>query len=159
MHFFWEAPIEGVLDAVVDRLLRAVTEYGVSRVCFDGLHGFRHHAEYPERTRAVFSALAAELTRRGITTVYTLETSHLLGPTVEIPIDGISALSDNIILLRHIEKRAHTYRLLSILKLRDSSYDASVREFTISDSGLQVAETLDTADRILSGQGSDPASS
>src|SRR6185436_10460537 len=54
LHMFWEAPIEGVLDAVVERVLRAVIDHGVKRLCFDGLHGFRHHAEYPERTRAVF---------------------------------------------------------------------------------------------------------
>ena len=149
VHFFWEAPIEGVLDAVVDRLLRAVTEYNVTRVCFDGLHGFRHHAEYPERTRAVFSALAAELTRRGVTTVYTIETSHLVGPTIEIPIDGVSALADNIIVLRHVESRSQLHRLLSILKLRDSAYDPSIREFLIADHGLRVADTFETADRIL----------
>jgi circadian clock protein KaiC len=149
VHFFWEAPIEGVLDAVVDRLLRAVTQYGVRRLCFDGLHGFRHHAEYPERTRAVFSALAAELTRRGVTAVYTIETSHLVGPTIEVPIDGVSALADNIIVLRHVEHGSQLRRLLSILKLRDSDYDAGVREFTISDHGLRVADTFDTADAIL----------
>lgn len=154
VHFFWEAPIEGVLDAVVDRLLRAVSDYGVSRVCFDGLHGFRHHAEYPERTRAVFSALAAELTRRGVTTIYTIETSHLLGTTVEIPIDGVSALADNIILLRHVEHRSHLHRLLSILKLRDGDYDASVRPFVISDRGLQVTDALDATDALLGDAGS-----
>ena len=54
LHLLWEAPIEGVLDAVVERVLRAVVDHRVSRLCFDGLHGFRHHAEYPDRTRAVF---------------------------------------------------------------------------------------------------------
>jgi len=145
----WEPPIEGVLDAVVDRLLRAITDHGVTRLCFDGLHGFRHHAEYPERTRAVFSALAAELMRRGITAVYTLETSHLVGATIEVPIDGVSALAENIIVLRHVQHRTQLYRLLSILKLRDSGYDPSVREFKITDRGLLVAETLDTANQLF----------
>jgi circadian clock protein KaiC len=148
---FWEAPIEGVLDAVVERVLVAVIQFGIKRLVFDGLHGFRHHAEYPDRTRAVFSALANELARRGVTSIFTLETPDLVGPHIEVPIDGVSALADNLILLRHVELRAQLYRLLSILKIRDRSYDGGIREFRITDRGLIVADTFDTAEQILTG--------
>jgi circadian clock protein KaiC len=151
LHLFWEAPIEGVLDAVVERVLRAVVEHRVARLCFDGLHGFRHHAEYPERTRTVFSALADELTRRGVTTLFTLDTNALLGSEIEIPIDGVSALADNILLLRHVELRSQLYRLISILKVRDRAYDGAIREFQITDRGLIVADTFDSAEQILTG--------
>jgi circadian clock protein KaiC len=151
LHCFWEAPIEGVLDAVCERVLRCVSEYGVKRLCFDGLHGFRHHAEYPDRTRAVFSALADELTRRGVTTLFTLEVPDLLGSTIEVPIDGVSALADNLLLLRHVELRSQLYRLISILKVRDRSYEGSIREFQISDRGVVVADTFDSAEQILTG--------
>lgn len=151
LHLFWEAPIEGVLDAVVERILRAVVDLHVKRLCFDGLHGFRHHAEYPERTRAVFSALADELTRRGVTTLFTLESHELVGSRIEIPIDGVAALADNIILLRHVELRSQLYRLISIVKVRDRSYDGAIREFQITDRGIVVADTFDTAEQILTG--------
>jgi circadian clock protein KaiC len=151
LHLLWEAPIEGVLDAVVERVLRVVVDHHVKRLCFDGLHGFRHHAEYPERTRAVFSALADELTRRGVTTLFTLETADLLGSGIELPIDGVSALADNIILLRHVELRSQLYRLISILKVRDHSYEGTIREFRITDRGVVVADTFDSAEQILTG--------
>ncbi len=151
LHLFWEAPIEGMLDAVVERVLRTVVDQRVARLCFDGLHGFRHHAEYPERTRAVFSALADELTRRGVTTLFTLETSDLVGSGIEIPIDGVSSLADNILLLRHVELRSQLYRLISILKVRDRAYDGAIREFQITDRGLIVADTFDSAEQILTG--------
>ena len=151
LHLFWEAPIEGVLDAVVDRLLRAVVDHGVQRLCFDGLHGFRHHAEYPERTRAVFSALVDELTRRGVTSLFTMETRDLVGPRIELPVDGVSALADNLVLLRHVELRSQMYRLISILKVRDHAYDGGIREFQITDRGLQVADTFESAEQILTG--------
>jgi circadian clock protein KaiC len=151
LHLFWEAPIEGVLDAVVERVLRAVVDQRVARLCFDGLHGFRHHAEYPERTRAVFSALADELTRRGVTTLFTVETSDLVGSRIEVPIDGVSSLADNILLLRHVELRSQLYRLISILKVRDRAYDGAIREFQITDRGLIVADTFDSAEQILTG--------
>ncbi len=151
LHLLWEAPIEGVLDAVVERVLRAVVEHRVNRLCFDGLHGFRHHAEYPERTRAVFSALSDELTRRGVTSLFTLETSELVGSGIEVPIDGVSALADNILLLRHVELRSQLYRLISILKVRDRAYDGAIREFQITDRGVIVADTFDSAEQILTG--------
>jgi circadian clock protein KaiC len=151
LHLQWEAPIEGVLDAVVERVLRMVVDHRVKRLCFDGLHGFRHHAEYPERTRAVFSALADELTRRGVTTLFTLETTDLVGSAIELPIDGVSAMADNIILLRHVELRSQLYRLISILKVRDRSYEGSIREFRITDRGVVVADTFDSAEQILTG--------
>ncbi|HZJ63222.1 MAG TPA: ATPase domain-containing protein [Kofleriaceae bacterium] len=151
LHMFWEAPTEGVLDAVVERVLRAVVELGVKRLCFDGLHGFRHHAEYPERTRAVFSALAYELTRRGVTTLFTLESQELVGSSIELPIEGVSSLADNIILLRHVELRSQLYRLISILKVRDRAYDGAIREFRITDRGIVVADTFDSAEQILTG--------
>ena len=151
LHLFWEAPIEGVLDAVVERVLRAVVDHGVKRLCFDGLHGFRHHAEYPERTRAVFSALSDELARRGVTTLFTLETMELVGSMIQLPIDGVSALADNIILLRHVELRSQLYRLISIIKVRDRAYDGAIREFQITDRGVVVADTFDSAEQILTG--------
>ena len=83
----------------------------------------------------MFSALADELTRRGVTTLFTLETRDLVGPRIEIPIDGVSSLADNIILLRHVELRSQLYRLISILKMRDRAYDGAIREFQITDRG------------------------
>lgn len=151
LHLFWEPPIEGGLDAVVERVLRAVVDRRVTRLCFDGLHGFRHHAEYPERTRAVFSAFAAELTRLGVTTLFTLETRDIVSAGIAIPIDGVSALADNIILLRHVELRSQLYRLISILKVRDRAYDGAIREFQITDRGVVVADTFDSAEQILTG--------
>jgi len=151
LHLFWEQPIEGVLDAVVERVLRAVIDHGVKRLCFDGLHGFRHHAEYPERTRAVFSALGDELARRGVTSLFTLESSELVGSGIAVPIEGVSSLADNIILLRHVELRSQLYRLISIVKVRDRAYDGAIREFQITDRGVIVADTFDSAEQILTG--------
>lgn len=151
LHLLWEPPIEGGLDAVVERVLRTVIERRVVRLCFDGLHGFRHHAEYPERTRAVFSAFADELARHGVTTLFTLEGGDLVGSSISVPIDGVSALADNLILLRHVELRSQLYRLISILKVRDRAYDGAIREFQITDRGVVVADTFDSAEQILTG--------
>jgi circadian clock protein KaiC len=99
----------------------------------------------------VFSALCDELARRGVTTLFTLETADLVASEIQIPIEGVSALSDNIILLRHVELRSQLYRLISILKVRDRAYDGAIREFRITDRGVTVADTFDSAEQILTG--------
>jgi circadian clock protein KaiC len=135
VQLYWEPPIEGVLDSVVE-----VRERGVRRVCFDGLHTMRHHADYPDRTRAVFSALASALARAGVTTIYTLETTDLLGPRVEVPLEGVSSLADNLILVRQIEVRAALRRVVSIIKVRDHDYDPQIRELAITERGVTIAD-------------------
>ena len=151
LELLWETPIEGVVDAVVERVLECVIQFGVKRLCFDGLHGFMHHAEFPSRTRAVVSALAAELKRLDVTSIFTLETRDLVGPRIEIPIDGVSSIAENIILMRHVELRSQLFRLISIMKMRGRGYDSRIREFQISDRGLLVADTFESAEQILSG--------
>ncbi|HEY4241830.1 MAG TPA: ATPase domain-containing protein [Kofleriaceae bacterium] len=151
LHIIHEAPIEGMLDAVIERVLTTVHDHHIKRLSFDGLHGFRHHAEYPERTRAVYGALATELKRRGVTSIFTLESPDLVGPQIEIPIDGVSMLAENIVLLRHVELQAQLFRLISILKVRDHDYDSGIREFQITDRGLAIADTFESAEQILTG--------
>ena len=63
----------------------------------------------------------------------------------------LSAAIDNAVLLRYVELRSHLHRLLSIIKIRDSDYDTAIREFRISDRGLEVAATFESAEAVLTG--------
>ena len=47
----------------------------------------------------------------GVTTLYTTETRELFARNIEVPITGLSAATQNIILLRHIEHRAAMLRV------------------------------------------------
>lgn len=147
----WEAPIEGVIDAVVDRVLDTVDQQGTQRLCFDGLHGFRHRAEYPERVRSIFAAFGDELTRRGVTSLFTLESHELIGATVSLPIDGVSGLADNVILLRHVEIRSDLAKVISVFKVRDRAHDASLRKLVITEHGIQIGDRFERADHLLTG--------
>ena len=151
VHIHWEAPVEGIVDAVVERVLESVEKHGVKRLCFDGLHGFRHRAEYSERVRPVFAALSDELTRRGVTTLYTLESRELIGPHLELPIDGVSALAENLILVRHVEIRSDVSRLISVIKVRDRAHDGAIRKLEITDRGLSVGDRFEGSEQVLTG--------
>jgi circadian clock protein KaiC len=60
-------------------------------------------------------------------------------------------MAENMILLRYVELRSQLYRLLSIIKVRESDYDPSIREFRITSKGIEVASTFESAEAILTG--------
>ena len=84
------------------------------RLVIDGMQGFELAADFPERLSHVYSAIAQELELLGVTTLYTTETRELFARNIEVPITGLSAATQNIILLRHIEHRAAMRRVLGI---------------------------------------------
>jgi circadian clock protein KaiC len=112
-------PIEGVIDELGESLLHTVGSVRPDRLLIDGIEGFARAADFPERLSHVYSALAQELERLRVTTLYTAETRELFGATIEVPITGLSAATQNIILLRHIEQHAAMLRVMAILKVRD----------------------------------------
>jgi circadian clock protein KaiC len=53
---------------------------------------------------------------------------------------SLSAMVENVLLLRFFERDSKLHRLLSVIKIRDSDFDPSIREFTIGADGIRVHE-------------------
>lgn len=151
VHLSWQRPVEGVLDVLAERLLTLVHERGVKRLCIDGLSAFSRTIDFPERFNEAISAIGEELQKAGVTTLYTMETPELFGSRLQVPLKDVSAAAHNILLLRHVELSAQLFRLISILKMRDSKYDSRIYEFRIDDGGISVADTFRSAAQILTG--------
>ena len=149
VDLLWQNPLSDVIDAYGGRLLETVRRRKVKRLFIDGLTGFKSAAFDPSRIGHFFAALANELRVLGVTTFYSLEVPDILGPAIRAPIDDLSSLAENLILLRYIELRSQLYRLISVMKVRDSDFDPSLREFTINSEGLAIRDTPATAEAIL----------
>jgi circadian clock protein KaiC len=149
----WHRPVEGVIDELGESLINTVREIGAQRVFVDGIEGFERAADFPERMSHVYTALAQELERLGVTTMYTAETRELFGRNIEVPITGLSAATHNIIVLRHIEHRARMLRVMGILKVRDDTYDGTMRELQITDDGILLLDTFAGESHVASGGG------
>jgi circadian clock protein KaiC len=147
----WNRPIEGVIDELGEHLLQTIRDVGAQRLLLDGMEGFERAADFPERLSDVYSAVAHELEGLGVTTIYTTETRELFGRTIEVPINGLSAATQNIILMRQIEHRATMLRVLAILKVRDDDYDRRIREVQITDQGIRLLDTLASDAHAFSG--------
>jgi circadian clock protein KaiC len=149
----WHRPVEGIIDELGASLLEAVSTLQPERLVIDGMQGFERAADFGERLPHVYSAIAQDLERRRITTLYTSETHALFAPDIEVPISGLSAATQNIFVLRHVEHRARMIRALAILKVRDSDYDNRIRELRITDEGIVLLDTLATERHIVTGGG------
>jgi circadian clock protein KaiC len=150
IELLWQAPEERLLDQLADRLLEAVRRRKVRRLVIDGLAGFKKAL----RSRPIepfFAALVAELRGQGVTSICTAEVAEIIGPTITTPLAGLSDVTDNHILLRFLEVGASLYRMLSILKVRDSDFDAGLRQFTITGGGIEIAADHRSAEFITSG--------
>jgi circadian clock protein KaiC len=148
VQMLWQAPTDQLLDELADRMLRDIKQRKVKRLLIDGLGGFKKAL----RSRPIelfFSALVHELRTQGVTTICTAEVMEIVGPTITIPLQGLSDVTDNHILLRFVESGASLYRLLSILKMRDSAFDSDLRQLRFLADGLELAETSGSAKSIL----------
>lgn len=144
----WQPALEFVLDEFADMILEAVRSRRPQRLLIDGYEGFLQTAIRSERLPIFLTALTAELRGMGLDVMLTHEVG-LLESRHGSPPFMVSALVENILLLRYVEQGARLHRLLSVLKMRESNYDTSMREFSISPSGLHVAESAASAEAIL----------
>ena len=149
----WHRPVEGVIDELGESLIATIRRVKPHRLLIDGMDGFERATDFPERMSHVYSAIAQEVERHGVTTIYTTELRMLFGREIEVPINGLSAATQNIILMRHIEHQAALLRVLAILKVRDDDYDGRMREIRITDHGIRLLDTFAAESRVVSGGG------
>jgi circadian clock protein KaiC len=151
VEILWYPTGEHVLDRLAHQLLDAVRRRGVKRLVIDGISGFQQAAVEPERIVRFWSALSNELRALRVTALHTLEMPELIGAEVRVPVDGMSSLAEGMVLLRYVELRSRLYRLISLFKVRDGAFDPTIREFTITDTGIVVGEPFEGVEAVLSG--------
>lgn len=146
------AAVETLPDALAHELLNLVDRHEARRLVIDGLEPLLQETLGPRRTPGFLTALTNALRARGVTSLMTQQTHVFFGPQLEAKLEGLEAIVDNIVFLRYVELRSQLYRMLSILKMRESDYESALREFSISTRGIDVAENYESAEAILTGQ-------
>lgn len=142
VQIIWHSQGENLLDELGHDLLKAVADRNVKRLVIDGLGGMIESIPYQERIGRYMACLMNELRARDVTALMTMESSDIVGPNVRLPIGGVSALIENLIFLRFVERNASLSRLISVAKMRNSDYDQHVREFVVTARGVEVGEPL-----------------
>ncbi len=151
VEVLWHPATENRLDEMGYQLINAVRRRGVKRLFVDGINAFRQSAFYPQRVGRFFAALTNALRAEGVTVMYTLETEELVGGELTAKLGTISAVAQNIVVLRYAELEDETHRTLAIMKVRTSSFSATIREFFITANGIVIGDRFHGADDKLPG--------
>jgi circadian clock protein KaiC len=95
--------------------------------------------------------LSNELRALDVTTLQTFELPELATTHLRLPAKGIPSLAEIILLVRHLELQSRLYRLVSVFKKRDGAFDPTIREFQITDAGINIGEPFEGVEAVLSG--------
>ena len=90
------------------------------------------------------------LKQQQVTTLFTSLNSGD-GATLEDSQIGVSSLMDTWLLLRNVEFNGERNRTIYVLKSRGMAHSNQVREFVLSDKGIDLVDVYVGADRVLTG--------
>ena len=145
----WAArPTAFGLEAHLATLARLIEEFAPAVAVLDGIASLIHEASGPEVTSMLARQLDL-LKAAGITTMATT-LAHEDDQTSTV---GISSLVDTWLLLRNVESDGERNRLLSVLKSRGSAHSNQVREFVLTDHGLELVDVYVGPAGVVTGSG------
>ena len=119
----------------------AVESIGAGSVVFDGITDMETVFCGSVDVREYIYSLIRYLKYRNVTSFFTSEIENVF--SFGIPDAGTSFLVDGIVLLRYIRKESGLRKLLLILKMRGTDHDRRIKEYAITDHGINIMEWAD----------------
>jgi circadian clock protein KaiC len=142
----WSArPSAYGLETHLAVLAQLIEEVSPSVAVLDGIAGLASGAPSSEVTSLVARQLDL-LKSREITTMATS-----LGDADESSTIEVSSLVDNWLLLRNVEANGERNRLLFVLKSRGTAHSNQVREFVLTNNGIELVEVYVGPEGMLAG--------
>src|SRR5690606_29936983 len=123
--------------------------FGPQRLALDSVVELEYAILEPGRQRGYLTALVELLRTRGVTSVFTVETPQVVGPELDFSGTTMAVLAENLVLLRNVQFRAALVSIISILKMRDSAFDSSIRQYRVTDRGIDVVPPSETTEGLL----------
>jgi circadian clock protein KaiC len=104
-----------------------------------------------KRFREFVISLTSFIKHRELAGLSTATTPELMGGT-SVSEAHISSITDSIILLRYVEIFGEMRRGVTVLKMRGSTHQNEIREFTIDNTGMHIGPAFRNVSGILSGR-------
>ncbi len=116
-----------------------VEDISVKRLLYDGVYNLESVIPDPVELREHIRLLTDFLKYKGVTVMLTNEVSKKSAPD-NIPDIGISSIADAIIMLNFTDRQNRFDRTMSVLKLRGSHHDLSVKKYIIGNHGIEIVQ-------------------
>lgn len=138
------------VESVGGMIETAVAEMGARRVLVDSISHFERLSQDAVELRSLEYGFINALKREGLTSLLTRESPALLGEMPERDSD-IAFMVDSYLLLRYVEIESTIRKALLVLKMRGSDHEKDIRQFEITDHGVEVRSKFEGREGIMSG--------
>ncbi len=118
-------------DRIAEQFVEDIEQRGVRRLVIDSVANLQRGIVTSDRIPDFLAALVAYLRGHRVTSIVTLDINTIVGPTLDLADVPLSVLAENLFLLRYAEYYGALHRIISVLKMRFSDYDATLHEYTI----------------------------
>jgi circadian clock protein KaiC len=146
VELMYRSPVDLYLDEWFYELLEVIERIRARRIFIDTLADLRRAAMDEVRFREYLYSLLQHCANQQISVMMSQEIPALFGIS-HVSEDGISHLSDNVILLQFVPRDAQLRRAVTVLKTRASRHDPEIREFKITQEGIVLGEPLRNSTR------------
>lgn len=142
------------VQSLEDHLLtikRTIDTFRPERLVLDSLSSLERVGTV-RAFREFVVGLTSFIKQQRITALITATSPELSGGT-SVTESNIFTITDTILVLRYVEVTGRMRRAIALLKMRGSRHDTAIREFSISDTGMNIAEPYQDVSGILLGAG------
>jgi circadian clock protein KaiC len=145
LEIIYLRPLDLSVDETMQEILDAVERVGAKRLVIDSLVGFEMALapQFREDFRESLYRMIVVLTRAGVTIFSTVEVEDAF---TSMPFShyAISFLTDDMIRLRYVEINGQLRKVIMVIKMRGGNHSKDIREYVISDKGIDVIAPRDT---------------
>lgn len=141
LEILYLRPLDLSVDETMQEILDAIERVGATRLVIDSLVGFEmalapgFRADFRESLYRMIVAL----TGAGVTILSTVELEDTF-TAFSLSHYAISFLTDDIIRLRYVEIDGQLRKVLVVVKMRGSNHVKDIREYLITNQGIQLVE-------------------
>jgi circadian clock protein KaiC len=141
LEILYVRPLDLSVDEALQEVLDAIARVGAKRLVIDSLVGFEMALApgFREDFRESLYRMIGALTGGGITILSTVEVEDTF---TALPFSQyvISFLTDDIIRMRYVEIDGQLRKVIVIIKMRGSNHSKDIREYVITDDGIEILD-------------------
>ncbi|EIW00620.1 ATPase domain-containing protein [Thermoanaerobacter siderophilus] len=141
------SPIELDIDKHAFEIIDMIEKNNVNRFVIDSITSFESSIVDLQKYKDYIWAIAQELKRRNITTIFTVLTENPFSPLM-VSKAQLSFAVDNIIIFRYVESNSSIKKAVGVLKARGINHSRDLRKYEITPNGIDILGKLNETNML-----------
>lgn len=146
--------IDMSIEEVLDELNRAIERTGATRVVIDSLSemGLYLAPEFRADLRLAVFRMLSSLASRDVSVMVTIGQDDQF-TELSFSCDEMAFLVDAVIAMRYVEMHGRLTKIITVVKVRGSAHSTDLREYSITDRGIEIEPQAIMQDGVMTGIG------